>query len=256
MSDINKDLNLSGKRALVTGASRGIGFAIAERLAANGAKVALCSRRREDLEEAAAKLAAYGNETLVLPASLGDAEQIAGLVPAICDAWGGIDILVNNAAANPAYCELVDLEERTWDKVMNTNVKGPFLLSKDAGKAMAGQGSGAIINIASIGGIEPSPMLGAYSISKASVIMLTKALAVELGPKGVRVNCIAPGLVETKFADVLVKTPELHKPYVARAALRRHGQPEEIAGAAHYLASEAASYMTGQVMVIDGGSRL
>jgi NAD(P)-dependent dehydrogenase (short-subunit alcohol dehydrogenase family) len=256
MSEINKDLDLSGKRALVTGASRGIGFAIAERLAANGAKVALCSRKRGDLEDAASKLAAHGNETKVLPASLGDAEQIAGLVPAVCDAWGGIDILVNNAAANPSYCELVDLEERTWDKVMDTNVKGPFLLCKDAGKSMAAQGSGAIINIASIGGMEPSPMLGAYSISKASVIMLTKALAVELGPKGVRVNCIAPGLVETKFADVLVNTPELHEPYVARAALRRHGQPEEIAGAAHYLASEAASYMTGQVMVIDGGSRL
>ena len=256
MANLNQDLNLDGKRALVTGASRGIGLAIADRLAANGARVALCSRKRPDLEAAAEKLSRHGVETLVLPASLGDPEQIAGLVPAVLDAWGGIDILVNNAAANPAYCELVDLDERTWDKVMDTNVKGPFLLCKDAGKAMADQGSGAIINIASIGGIEPSAMLGAYSISKASVIRLTKALAVELGPKGVRVNAIAPGLVETKFADVLVKTPELHDPYIKRAALRRHGQPEEIAGAAHYLASAASAYMTGQVMVIDGGTRL
>ena len=161
-----------------------------------------------------------------------------------------------NAATNPVFGALVDLEEAAWDKVMTTNVKGPFLLSRAAARVMREQGGGNIINIASTGGIEPSPMLGAYSVSKAAVIMLTKVLAVELGPDGVRVNCIAPGLVETRFADVLVNTPEIHDVYVQRAALRRHGQPEEIAGAAHYLASDASAYMTGQVMVIDGGTRM
>lgn len=149
----------------------------------------------------------------------------------------------------------MELEEWAWDKTLATNLKGPFLLSQAAGTWMAANGGGAIINISSVGGLEPSVMLGAYSVSKAGIIMLTKVLAAELGPQGVRVNCIAPGLVETRFAGHLVTTPEIHDPMVAKAALRRHGQPHEIAGAAHFLASDAASFMTGQVMVIDGGVR-
>jgi len=256
VSNVNPDLDLTGRRAIVTGASRGIGEAIAERFARNGAKVVLVSRKREGLERVAEKLASLGAETLVVPANMSVPEDVQKIVPAVCEAWGGVDILVNNAATNPVFGALVDLEEPAWDKVMTTNVKGPFLLSRAAAKAMLDQGGGNIINIASTGGIEPSPMLGAYSVSKAAVIMLTKVLAVELGPSGVRVNCIAPGLVETRFADVLVNTPEIHNVYVERAALRRHGQPQEIAGAAHYLASDASAYMTGQVMVIDGGTRM
>ncbi|RMD81599.1 MAG: SDR family oxidoreductase [Candidatus Dadabacteria bacterium] len=252
----NPDLDLTGRRAIVTGASRGIGEAIARRLAANGARVALVSRKREALEQVSAKLAEMGAESIVVPANMSVPSDVERIVPAVCEAWGGVDILVNNAATNPVFGPLLDLEEPAWDKIMTTNVKGPFLLTKAAARVMIEQGSGAIVNIASTGGIEPSPMLGCYSVSKAAVIMLTKAFARELGPSGIRVNCIAPGLVETRFAEVLVKTPEFHDAYVERTALGRHGQPDEIAGAAHFLVSDAASYMTGQVMVIDGGARM
>jgi NAD(P)-dependent dehydrogenase (short-subunit alcohol dehydrogenase family) len=252
----NPDLNLLGRRAVVTGASRGIGAAIAERFARNGARVALVSRKPEGLQKVADQLASLGCDTLIVPANMSRAEDALAVVPKVLDAWGGIDILVNNAATNPVFGPLVDLSEDAWDKVMTTNVTGPFLLSREAARHMASKGAGAIINIASTGGIEPSPMLGAYSVSKAAIIMLTKVLAAELGRSGVRVNCIAPGLVETRFAEVLVNTPEIHDAYVRRAALGRHGQPHEIASAAHFLASDASAYMTGQVMVIDGGTRM
>ena len=256
MTSTPNDLDLTGRRAIITGASRGIGAAIAERFARHGAKVALVSRKPAGLEETSERLRALGAETLVVPANMGRPDEIAGIVPAVVDAFGGVDIVVNNAASNPVFGPLVDINEQAWDKIMGTNVKGPFLLSSACAKEMKKAGGGCIINIASTGGIEPSPMLGAYSVSKAAVIMLTKALARELGRDGIRVNCIAPGLVETRFADVLVNTPEIHDAYIERAALRRHGQPEEIAGAAHYLASESSAYMTGQVMVIDGGTHI
>jgi dehydrogenase/reductase SDR family protein 4 len=257
MSDMrtNEDLDLGGKRTIVTGASRGIGAAIAERLASKGARVALVSRRREGLEEVASRLREMNAESVVITANMSRSDDVRGIVPQVVEAWGGVDLLVNNAATNPVFGPLVDLSEDAWDKVMSTNLKGPFLLSAAAAGEMVKAGGGVIINIASTGGLEPSPMLGAYSISKAAVIMLTKSLAQELGPHGVRVNCIAPGLVETRFADVLVNTPEIHDAYVKRAALGRHGQPEEIAGAALFLASSASSYMTGQVLVLDGGTR-
>ncbi len=244
--------DLDGKRAIVTGASRGIGEAIAGRLAAAGARVALVSRRREGLEDVASRL---DTETLVVQANLSRSDDIAGIVPAVVEAWGGVDILVNNAGTNPVFGPMLETEERAWDKTFDTNVKGPFLLSQAAATEMDKTGGGTIVNIASTGGLEPSPMLGVYSVSKAAIIMLTKVMAAELGSKNIRVNCIAPGLVDTKFASVLVNTPSIHDAYVSRAALGRHGEPEEIAGAALYLTSAESSFMTGQVMVIDGGTR-
>jgi dehydrogenase/reductase SDR family protein 4 len=255
MAHVNDDLNLVGQRAIVTGASRGIGAAIAQRLGRNGAKVALVSRKLGDLDRFAAELAKSGIETMTLAANLGRPDDVRRIVPSVVAKWGGVDILVNNAATNPVFGPMTDLAEEGWDKIIDTNLKGPFLLSQASAKDMVTRGGGAIVNIASTGGLEPSPMLGAYCVSKAAVIMLTKTLAAELGPSGIRVNCIAPGLVETKFADVLVNTPSIHEVIVGRSALRRHGQPSEIAGAAHFLVSAAASYMTGQVMVIDGGTR-
>lgn len=255
MTYLNEDLSLAGQRAIVTGASRGIGAAIAERLGKNGAKIALVSRKLDDLNRLAADLAKSEIETITIAANLGRPDDVRSIVPRVVAEWGGIDILVNNAATNPVFGPMTDLGEDAWDKIIDTNLKGPFLLSQAAGKDMITRGKGSIVNIASTGGLEPSPMLGAYCVSKAAVIMLTKALAAELGPRGIRVNCIAPGLVETKFADVLVNNPSIHEAIVGRSALRRHGQPCEIAGAAHFLVSAAASYMTGQVMVIDGGTR-
>ena len=255
MKHENPDLRLDGLSALVTGASRGIGRAIAERFAKNGARLALVSRKQAALDEVAHALSAEGVDTITVAANMSDPEQVRGIMPAVVRAFGRVDILVNNAATNPVFGPLTDLAETGWDKILTTNLKGPFLLTQDVAKDMEQRRRGSIVNIASTGGIEPSPMLGAYCVSKAAIIMLTKAFAAELGPKGVRVNCVAPGLVETKFAEVLVNTPAIHDAYVSRAALRRHGQPEEIASAAHFLASDAASYMTCQVMIIDGGSR-
>jgi len=251
----NQDLDLSGKRALITGASRGIGAAIAERLAANGASIAVVGRHLEGLEEVATRLRSLGADTVVISANMSRSEDVMSILPKLQTSWDSVDILVNNAGTNPVYAPLTELEESAWDKVMDVNLKGPFLLSREVARLMSKTGSGAILNIASTGGLEPAPMLGAYSVSKAGIIMLTKVLATELGRFGIRVNCIAPGLVETKFAEVLVNTEEIHDAYVSRAALGRHGQPHEIAGAAHFLVSEAAAYMTGQVMVIDGGTR-
>ncbi len=251
------DMDLTGKRAVITGASRGIGYAIAERFARAGAKLVLVSRRRESLEQAAAELqATYGADCLVVPANMSKGEEVGAIADRVAEAWGGVDILVNNAGTNPVYAELVDLEEAAWDKILDTNLRGPFILSRNCAKLMKNSGSGTIVNIASVGGIEPAPNLGAYSVSKAGLIHLTKCLARELGSHGVRVNCIAPGLVDTKFAEFLVNTPAIHDVVVGQTALGRHAQPEEIVGAAHYLASEASSFMTGQVMVIDGGGRL
>jgi len=248
-------MRMEGLRALVTGASRGIGAAIAERFARNGADVALVSRRRESLEAVAGRLETLGAKTVVIPANMSHTEEVTTIIPRLLETWEGLDVLVNNAGTNPVFGPLLELEEKAWDKILDTNLKGPYLLSREAGPLLADAGKGAIVNIASTAGLEPAPMLGAYSVSKAGVVMLTKVLAQELGPRGVRVNCIAPGLVETKFADVLVNTPEIHQAWVGRSALGRHGQPDEIAGGAHYLATEASAFMTGQVLVLDGGSR-
>ncbi len=250
------DLDLSGKRAVVTGASRGIGRAVCERLAQAGAKIALVSRRRESLEDVAASLAETGTETLVIPANMSREEDVLAIAGQVRSQWGGIDVLVNNAGTNPVFAALVDLEQSAWDKVFDTNLRGPFLLTREVARDMLTRGAGSIINIASVGGLDPTPNIGAYCVSKAALISLTKAFARELGPNGIRVNCVAPGLVETKFADVLVNTPAIHDAIIAHTPLGRHGQPAEIAGAVHYLASAASSFMTGQVVVIDGGSRL
>jgi len=242
------------RAAIVTGASRGIGLAIAQALVNRGDKVCITGRNAEPLAEAVAKLG-EGQAIYVAGKAHDNAHQDEAVARTM-EAFGRIDYLVNNVGTNPVFGPLIELSEEAWDKVMMTNVTGPFLLSREAGRQMAAQGAGVIVNIASTGGIEPSPMLGAYSVSKAAIIMLTKVLAAELGRIGVRVNCIAPGLVETRFAEVLVKTPEIHDAYVRRAALGRHGQPHEIASAAHFLASDASAYMTGQVMVVDGGARM
>jgi NAD(P)-dependent dehydrogenase (short-subunit alcohol dehydrogenase family) len=248
------DFSLQGKVALVNGASRGIGEAIAKEFAAHGATVALSSRRQEGVDAVARAIVEAGGRAVGIACHAGKAAQVDALFARIQAEFGRLDILVNNAATNPYFGPMVDATEDAYDKTFEVNCKGYFLMAQRAARMMVDQGGGSIINIASIEGLTPSPMMGVYSMTKAAVIMLTKALAKELGCAGVRCNCVCPGLTDTKFAAVLVNTPEIHEHYVQRAPMGRHAQPEEMVGAALYLASDAASYTTGAVITCDGGT--
>jgi NAD(P)-dependent dehydrogenase (short-subunit alcohol dehydrogenase family) len=244
---------LDGRVALVTGASRGIGRAIALGLAAAGADVAVAARRAPDLEVVAAEIRALGRRALAVPAHLGRRPDLDRLFDTVGEALGRLDVLVNNAATNPVYGPLVDLDGDAWDTVMALNVKSYLLAAQRAARMMAPAGGGAIVNVASTAGLRASPGLGAYSVSKAAVIMLTRVLARELAPRGIRVNAVAPALIETRFSEALWKDPERLAAYVRSTPMGRTGLPEEVAGAAVYLASDAASYVTGQTLVLDGG---
>ena len=244
---------LDGKVAIVTGGSRGIGKAIAEGFAEMGAKVVLASRKAEALEEVRRGIEARGGEAHVIPTHMGDMEGIGRLVEGTLEKYGTIDILVNNAATNPVFCSTSEVEEPAWNKIMDVNVKGVFFLTQKVGKVMCEKGSGSVINISSEASFAPTPFLGPYSISKAAVNMLTKVFAQEWGPKGVRVNAIAPGLVRTYFSEALWKNEAILKTALATIPMGRIAEPEEIVGLAIYLASEASSYVTGQVFLVDGG---
>jgi NAD(P)-dependent dehydrogenase (short-subunit alcohol dehydrogenase family) len=253
---IRERFRMDGRLALVTGASRGIGRAIAIGFAEHGADLVLVSRRREGLEAVAREIEALGRTATVAPANLGRPEEIEALCAELEARGLEPHVLVNNAGTNPVLGPLLDLELRAWQKILDVNLTGPFLLSQRLARAMVRRGSGVILNVASNGGIRPGPGIGAYSVSKAALIHLTRALALELGPRGVRVNAIAPGLVETRMARALLEHEAVHSGLMARTPLRRHAQPEEIAGAALLLASDAGSYATGEVVVLDGGATI
>jgi len=247
--------SLQGKLAIVTGASRGIGRAIALGFAAAGADVALVSRKIEALTEVAREVQALGRRAAPIACHMGRGAEIRAMVERAAAELGGLDILVNNAAANPVMAGIADLTEDAWDKVMDVNLKGPFIACQEAVRVFRSQGrGGVIVNVSSNASVDPSPVLSAYSISKAGLNSLTKLLARELGHEGIRANAIAPGLVETRMAGALLDDPAIHRAAVARSALHRHGQPDEIVGAALFLASPASSYMTGQTILVDGGS--
>ncbi|MFP4500360.1 MAG: glucose 1-dehydrogenase [Candidatus Hydrogenedentota bacterium] len=246
--------DLTGKVALVTGASRGIGEAVAKGLAEQGAAVVLTSRKQEGLEAAAAAINEAGGQAVPIACHVGKPAMVEALFTRITESFGKLDILVNNAATNPYFGPVLDAPEWAYDKTFEVNCKGYFLVAQQAARMMAKQGSGSIINIASVEGITPSPMMGVYSMTKAAVVMMTKVFAKELGGSNVRCNCIAPGLTNTHFAQVLIDTPEIHEHYTSRAPLGRHAEPEEIVGAAVYLASDAATYTTGAVIPVDGGT--
>ncbi|PIU63797.1 MAG: short-chain dehydrogenase [Armatimonadetes bacterium CG07_land_8_20_14_0_80_40_9] len=244
--------SLKDKVALVTGGSRGIGKAIALGFAEAGADVVVSSRKLEDLEKVAKEIEEKGRKSLALACHIGRKEEIEALVERVVKELGRIDILVNNAATNPVFGPILDIEERAWDKIMEVNLKGYFFVSLAVGRVMMKQKGGSIINLASTAGIKPSPMLGAYSISKAGVIMLTKVLATEWAAFNIRVNALAPGLVETRFSKALWGNPEILKEALKDVPLGRVAQPEEMVGAALYLASEAGSYVTGETLVLNG----
>ncbi len=245
------DFSLKDKVAVVTGASRGIGEAIARAYAELGAKVAICSRKQESLDAVAKSI---GGTCLPVACHTGDPEAIAKLFEKVTAEFGTVDVLVNNAATNPYFGPLLNMELGAFDKTFEVNVRGYYLMAQHAGRIMVENGSGSLINVASIAGISPGPMQAAYSMTKAAVISMTKGMAKELGSANVRSNAICPGLVETKFASVLVNTPEIYEQFVKTVPMGRHAQPSEIVGAAVYLASDMSSYVTGTTMVIDGGS--
>ncbi|HEX2164198.1 MAG TPA: glucose 1-dehydrogenase [Thermoanaerobaculia bacterium] len=245
--------DLTGRVTLVTGASRGIGRAIAHAYAAAGARVALASRKQEALDAVAREIADAGGEPLPVACHTGRADEVDELVEAVVDTWGGIDVVVNNAATNPHFGPLLTAGEGHWDKTFEINVKGYVHVARAAVPSMRERGGGAIVNVASIAGHVPYRGLGVYSVSKAAVLMLTKVLARELAADDIRVNAIAPGLIETRFSEALWSDPATHGRIAASVPLGRIGRPEELTGIALYLASDAASYTTGAVFFVDGG---
>ena len=246
------ELSLKNKVVLITGASRGIGQAVAMGLAQVGADVAIASRKLPDLEAVAAEITKMGRKCLTVATHVGKIEEINNLVKKVMDEFGKIDILVNNAATNPSMASALDVDERAWDSIMNLNLKGLFFLSQAVAKIMKEKGGGKIINVASVAGITPD-ILPVYSISKAGVIMATKVMAQQWAPYNIRVNAIAPGLTKTRFSEALWKNQDILNIAMSRTPLRRPAEPEEMVGAIIYLASDASSYVTGQVLAIDGG---
>ena len=249
----NTPFELSGKVAVVTGSSRGIGRASAELLAQLGAKVVVSSRKADACEEVARGIREAGGDALVIPCNISRRNEVEGLIDGATKHYGKIDILVCNAAVNPYYGPLLDITDEAFDKIMGSNVKSNVWLCARAIPQMAERGNGSVVIISSIGGLRGSTVIGAYGISKAADFALCRSLAGEWGPKGVRVNCIAPGLVKTDFARALWEDNALLKRRTATTPLRRIGEPHEIAGAVAYLGSNASTFMTGQTIVIDGG---
>lgn len=248
------DFALAGKVAIVTGGSRGIGRSIAIALAEAGADVCVAARKMETLEESLAAVKATGRRGIAVPTNVRDLAAVENLVSETKRQLGRIDILVNNAATNPVFGPVQNLDERAWDAIMNTNVKSAFFLSKLVREAILEHGQGgSIINVSSTGGIRASMGLGGYSVSKAAIIMLTQVCAKEWGVDGIRVNCIAPGLIKTEFSRALWENEAILKNSLTTAALRRIGEPDEMAGAVVYFASPASSFVSGQTLVLDGG---
>jgi len=249
------DFSLKNKVVLITGASRGIGEAVAVGLAQAGADLAIASRKLPDLERVAAGITKTGRKCLPLAAHVGRTEEINNLVKKVVGEFGRIDILVNNAATNPTMAQALDVDERAWDSIMNLNLKGLFFLSQAVARVMKEKGGGKIINVSSIAGISPD-LLPIYSISKAAVIMATKVMAMQWAQYNIRANCIAPGLTKTKFSEALWNNPDILKHAMALTPMGRVGEPEEMVGAILYLASDASSYVTGQIIAIDGGKTI
>ncbi len=245
--------DLTGKVAVVTGSSRGIGRSIAETLASLGARVVVSSRKAEACEPVAQGIRQAGGEAVVIPCNISRRNEVEALVAEATKQLGPVDVLVCNAAVNPVYGPMGDLTDEAFDKIMGANVKSNLWLCNLVIPGMAERGGGSVVIVSSIAGLRGTEMIGAYGISKAADFALARNLAVEWGPRNVRVNCIAPGLVQTDFAKALWEDPKALERRNRGTPLRRIGQPNEIGPVAAFLASNASSFMTGQVVVVDGG---
>jgi NAD(P)-dependent dehydrogenase (short-subunit alcohol dehydrogenase family) len=250
--------DLTGKVAIVTGSSRGIGLAIAAAMAEHGAKVVISSRKQDACDEVAHAInAQHGDQrAIAVAANISEKDALQKLVDETRKAFGKVDVLVCNAASNPYYGPMAGISDEQFRKILDNNVIANHWLISMVAPEMLERGEGSIIIVSSIGGLTSSTMIGAYNISKAADFQLARNLAAEFGPRGVRVNCIAPGLVKTDFARALWENPDTLKAVTRSTPLRRIGEPHEIAGAAVYLASPASTFMTGQTMIVDGGSTI
>jgi NAD(P)-dependent dehydrogenase (short-subunit alcohol dehydrogenase family) len=248
------NFSLENKVALITGASRGIGEAIALALAEHGARCILVSRKLEKLQQVQQKIEQAGGQAEALAGHTGNLDQISLLFEQIKSKYDRLDILVNNAATNPYFGEMMGADEAVWDKTNEVNLKGPFFITQHAVRLMEKSGGGAIVNVASINGVRPMPMQGIYSITKAALISMTKAFAKELAPKNIRVNALLPGLTETHFSAALIENEAIYNYALQHIPMHRHAQPGEMAGAVLYLVSDAASFTTGACLTCDGGA--
>ncbi len=248
--------DLTGKVALITGSSRGIGKSIAQEFARAGAKVVISSRKIEACLTVRDEIIAAGGEAIAVPCNIGRKEDLQALVDATVAEWGRIDILVANAAINPVYGPLASVSDDAWDKIMGSNLRSTWQLCNMVLPAMAERQDGTVIILSSIAGLRGNPVIGAYGVSKAAEAALVRNLAVEYGRANIRVNAIAPGIIETDFAKALTDNPDIAKAVMRRAPLGRFGKPEEIAGVALMLAAPAGNFMTGQVLVADGGATI
>ncbi|REL29549.1 SDR family oxidoreductase [Thalassotalea euphylliae] len=249
----NNLFDLSGKVALVTGASRGIGESIAKTLAAYGAHVIVSSRKIDGCEAVVEKITSEGGSAQAIPCHIGDMEQIEQLFSSITAQHGKLDILINNAAANPYFGHILETDLGAYQKTVDVNIRGYFFMSTKGAQLMKENGGGAIVNVASINGIVPGDFQGIYSITKAAVISMTKAFAKECAAFNIRVNALLPGATDTKFAATLVKNPKILEQAMAHVPMRRVAEPDEMAGTVLYLVSDAASYTTGAAINVDGG---
>lgn len=253
---MNNVMDLSGKVAIVTGASRGIGQSIAATLAGAGAKVVLASRKQEALDEVAQQIKAEGGEALAIAAHTGEKDTLRNLVDRTVEQYGGVDILVNNAATNPHFGKILEAEDSLWQKTIEVNLMGNVWLCQAVVPLMRERGGGKIVNIASVVALRPGHFQGIYSITKAGIISLTQTLAMELGEDNIQVNAIAPGLIKTKFARVLWENDAMRGEIEGKTPAGRIGQPEDVAGMALWLASSFSNFTTGETFVIDGGLTL
>ena len=246
-------LDLNNKTAIVSGGSKGIGKAIATKLAQAGANVVICSRKKENLDSAVNEAESNGLTLIPIECNTSNNESIQSVVDHTIEKFDRVDVLVNNAAANPYYGPILNSEDSHWDKIFDVNVKGYFNFAKACSKTMIANNSGKIINVASIAAKTPLEGLGVYNISKAAVVMLTKVLAKELGEHNINVNTLAPGLIKTDFSKALWENEDTHNKIVKSIPQGKMGSPDDISGMALYLASEASDFVTGSIFTVDGG---